>query len=127
MSDKNRHDLSVLINDCLSLVGLQLFSKPMGTGPFSQAHCFTIALLCAREFVCEIRDPVEYYRRLSEPQEEPEQSSPCVVHEVQGWGILAGVALAVFVGSKYCHLGSSRSVQLAFANEVSESTVPDSQ
>ena len=38
-----RFDLSVLLNDCLSLLGLWLFSKPMGTTPFSQALCFTIA------------------------------------------------------------------------------------
>ena len=54
--------------------------------PFSQALCFAVALLCAREFAREIRDTVEYYARLSEPQEQSEQSSRCVVLEVQGWG-----------------------------------------
>ena len=54
----------------------------------------------------------------------------CVALEVQGWshlnliagvlgGLLAGVALAVYVGLKYYHLGSSRSLQLSVSNEVS--------
>ena len=89
----------------------------MGRGPFSQALCFTIALLCAREFAREVCDGVEYYPRLSEPEEQSEQSSLCVVPKVQGWshldlgagilaGILAVVALAVFVGLKCWHLGA---------------------
>ena len=108
--------VSVLMNDCLSLVWLKLFSKPMRTGSFSQALCFAKGLLYAREFARTSRVPVEYYPRLSEQQEQSEQSSPCVVPEIQGWshldvgvgilaGILAGVALAVLVGLKYCHLG----------------------
>ena len=42
-----------------------------------------MALLCAREFACEVWEPVEYYPRLSGPQEQSGQSLPCVVPEVQ--------------------------------------------
>ena len=114
-----------------SRVGLKVVEQV--TWPFFQTLCFAIALLFAREFTRERRDPVEYYPQLPESQEQAELSLP----EVEGWshlgligGILVGphccgVSLAVFVGLKHCHLGSARSFQLA--NEVSVTNGGDSE
>ena len=109
----------------------------MGSGPFPQTLCFAIALMFAREFARERRGPAVCCPHLPESQEQAELSPLCVTPEVQGWshlgliagvlvGLIAGVSLTVFVGLKYRHFGSARSLQLAVANEVSVTSGGDS-
>ena len=137
--------VSVLINDCWSMVGLKLFGKPMGTGAFSQALCVTIALLCAREFAREVRDPVEYYPRLSEPQEQSEQSSPCcwqrdlnvfareelslkVMKEFKEWAVSSPKSLFVAALSDCSHTDSQThigDVLHLLSTSVKSDTFPD--
>ena len=92
---KTRNDFSVLTNDC-SVAGLA-----MATGPLSQVPCFTIALLCAREFSRGRRNVIEQFPHPSELQEQAVISASCGTSVAQGWshlGVISGILVGVLIG-----------------------------